>query len=1026
MIFHSFIKQLIISVLVLIFSMPLSAQINIEEIEWQTLLDNVGRPLTSEDIIVVEHGNRLVINASEIDSFDHVVKGILIYGELHIIDGDNPPVLNPHMKLKADWVLAANGGVFKIGSEAVHFRNHFELTLSGDDGEMFSLAPVIDQTTNYISTSSNMPAHNGDHSPQMIQNMIQGSSVHNYSFLMAMGDGSALEIHAVDSDNGTKRSWTQLARTLEQGQNRLDLHKRTYWQVGDRIVVASTDFDHNQAEVFTINAVSNDGKIVYVDRPASYMHYGESHNYNNGQRSWNLDMRGEVGLLNRRVKIKGDVIYDPSKLLKEQEDQYGGHTMVMMGASMKFSGVEFEYMGQAGKIGRYPTHWHMLADGGSGQYIEDCSFHHTFNKGITVHGTHNTLVKNNVVYENIGHGYFLEDGGERDNAFIQNLCINSRQPRSQSEAAERDDFVNTSNFWIENNQNSHVRNHAAGSDHHGYFFSTKGLNGLSNSPQYRDQYKAYSYPEGPRDQGRINRVFFKNSVHSASDFAFGLENRVTYVDVNNNEKYTALDWSINKLTIYKSGIGLWVRGVGGDMNEVVMGEVEVGTRLRLNQGVSNSLIVGRTPNVGNPQLSREIEEGRTLPWSVRERGGVIDTIFSGLTGHQLYDGPAGVHNVYFTGFSGWDDVAIRKSNAAQKSTMHYVSGLTFGADTPLSKRLQLGETGPFSMESRGLVDIDGSLTGIPGAMMIERQKIIVQNSPRIYDYSNMHTSDNWLSFDEWSGVSINPYYSFGSMLLRGGDFRGLNTRVTHFRSDSIQSPELRVASNNEQSIFVIGDHYTYKMELVNAPDSFEFYVNCVPMDESVIYEIEGINFDSELSTRNSGQDGPENRILEEMESLESLRNHYQTAVYRDAFEGRLFIKFVAEMNGGWDFPQPRETNSFVPIGGINVVVNQSGNNLRSSSESISLETQKINQQQNEERTLQITPNPAHTNFKLDFDQEMHVDGSQMKIMSLNGTLIKRFEVEIGKSYDISELTSGIYFVVIQNENQTWTKRLIKN
>jgi cell migration-inducing and hyaluronan-binding protein len=30
---------------------------------------------------------------------------------------------------------------------------------------------------------------------------------------------------------------------------------------------------------------------------------------------------------------------------------------------------------------------------------------------VTVHGTNNVRVENNVAYNNVGHCYFLEDGG---------------------------------------------------------------------------------------------------------------------------------------------------------------------------------------------------------------------------------------------------------------------------------------------------------------------------------------------------------------------------------------------------------------------------------------------------------------------------------------------------------------------------------------------------------------------------------------------------------------------------------------
>ena len=44
-----------------------------------------------------------------------------------------------------------------------------------------------------------------------------------------------------------------------------------------------------------------------------------------------------------------------------------------------------------------------------------------------VHG--GTLVDNNVAYDHLGHGIFLEDGSEINNVFSNNLVALSKKPR---------------------------------------------------------------------------------------------------------------------------------------------------------------------------------------------------------------------------------------------------------------------------------------------------------------------------------------------------------------------------------------------------------------------------------------------------------------------------------------------------------------------------------------------------------------------------------------------------------------------
>ena len=79
---------------------------------------------------------------------------------------------------------------------------------------------------------------------------------------------------------------------------------------------------------------------------------------------------------------------------------------------------------------------------GSGFYARDNSIHHNFQRCLVIHNSHGLDIENNVAFDTIGHCYFLEDGAERANSFINNLAILSRVGSlipSDSEPA---------NFWI--------------------------------------------------------------------------------------------------------------------------------------------------------------------------------------------------------------------------------------------------------------------------------------------------------------------------------------------------------------------------------------------------------------------------------------------------------------------------------------------------------------------------------------------------------------------------------------------------
>src|SRR5690606_3517156 len=88
-------------------------------------------------------------------------------------------------------------------------------------------------------------------------------------------------------------TWTKLSKTAEAGSNSIEVLNAAQWQVGDEIVLASTDYDPRQAERRKISAIS--GNTLTLDKPLQYMHFGKI--------TFDVDERGEVGLLTRNIKI---------------------------------------------------------------------------------------------------------------------------------------------------------------------------------------------------------------------------------------------------------------------------------------------------------------------------------------------------------------------------------------------------------------------------------------------------------------------------------------------------------------------------------------------------------------------------------------------------------------------------------------------------------------------------------------------------------------------------------------------------
>src|SRR5580692_10386577 len=211
--------------------------------------------------------------------------------------------------------------------------------------------------------------------------------------------GGTLNLHGSE-----KSTWTKLAKTAEAGSTSIEVLSAADWKAGEEIVLASTDFDPRQAERRTIAAIS--GNKITLDKKLDYMHFGKI--------SFDVDERGEVGLLTRNIKLQASA--------DAEQSFYGGHVMAMVGSKMFVEGVELNRMGQNMTLARYPIHWHLIGDA-QGQYIRNAAFHDTYNRCVTVHGTNFLRVENNVTYNTVGHCFFLEDGAEHGNQFVHNLAI---------------------------------------------------------------------------------------------------------------------------------------------------------------------------------------------------------------------------------------------------------------------------------------------------------------------------------------------------------------------------------------------------------------------------------------------------------------------------------------------------------------------------------------------------------------------------------------------------------------------------
>ena len=302
---------------------------------------------------------------------------------------------------------------------------------------------------------------------------------------LALRQGS-IDIHG----KPLTKTWTRLAETAQAGSTVLRLLDPVDWEVGGKIVVASTSFSQRENEELTIAEVMEGGTALRLHTALEYDHISVVQMIDGRE----IATRAEVGYLTRNIVVRGSVNEEfvsevsacPEEFRTGQfqlqtcflgrfgdetlSDQFGSQIMIHApeqnrgDVAGRFSYIEVTHAGQAFRLGRYPIHFHLNGDV-SGSYVRGCSIHHTFNRAVTMHAVDNLVVENNVAYNILGHAYFLEDGIEQKNTIQDNLGV---FVRASSSLLNVD--ITPAVYWVVNPNNIVRRNAAAGGTHFGFWY----------------------------------------------------------------------------------------------------------------------------------------------------------------------------------------------------------------------------------------------------------------------------------------------------------------------------------------------------------------------------------------------------------------------------------------------------------------------------------------------------------------------------------------------------------------------------
>jgi cell migration-inducing and hyaluronan-binding protein len=518
--------------------------------------------------------------------------------------------------------------------------------------------------------------------------------------------GGTLDLHGE-----TRRGWTRLAATAPAGATQLALDEALGWRAGDRIVVASTEFDPNRAEVGIIQGVS--GSSVTLSQPLLYSHYGQLQTY----AGTTVDERAEVGLLTRNIVIQGDSL--------SSAGGFGGHLMGM-GGTLRVEGVELHFMGQKSKLARYPMHWHMMGPV-DGQYFMNSSVWKSFNRCVTVHGTDNARVENNVCYDHLGHGYFLEDGAETGNTIAGNLGLGTKNSADGEATIPTDTRAAT--FWITNPDNMFHDNVAAGSQGFGFWFA------LPASPT--------GLSTGAPDLPRTNplRQFSDNVAHSNRRGGLQVDDgpmpdgntQTTYYSPRSdpNDGESAVEADFKNFRAWKhSGRAVWLRGAYLKLSGAILADNAIGaTFASYETSVQDALFVGETANNAIPLSSGTPRRG-----------------------YEFYDGTVGADRVTFVNYSAAASIpssalGYLRNNGFSISTANYAGALQFVNANPYYLETPHGDKD--GDKAAVFLDRDGAVTGSAGSYVVPNSPFLATPSCTLRPEWNAYVCPN-----RYVGVSI--------------------------------------------------------------------------------------------------------------------------------------------------------------------------------------------------------------------------------------------------------------------------------
>lgn len=369
------------------------------------------------DKVVIRMGHKILYDVSSTE----VIRGLQVGGELRF-----DPTKNTRLEI----------GLIRVQPGDEYSEEGFDC-----DGHFVAQDKVVDMPLLEIGNANN-PVQ-ADKKAIIRLHYQEGMKKDSCPAIVCCG--GKWETHGAKLD----RSWVKLSKNLAAGDKTLHVAEAVNgWKSGDKIVVTGSRThgaknEKSDSEERVISAVN--GLEITIDTPLSMSHSGEG-NY-----------RAEVANLSRNVVIES-----------ANPDGDRGHTMYHRDSAGSLAYTEFRHLGKKNTLGRYSLHFHLAGETMRGGFVKGNSIWDSHNRWLTIHGTNYLYVHDNVGYQSIGHGFFLEDGTEVCNILDRNLAIMAKEGKKLPKQVLGFDQNEGAGFWWANSLNTFTNNVAAECGRYGF------------------------------------------------------------------------------------------------------------------------------------------------------------------------------------------------------------------------------------------------------------------------------------------------------------------------------------------------------------------------------------------------------------------------------------------------------------------------------------------------------------------------------------------------------------------------------